>query len=347
MDEIYFRKLTTILILAVLLVLSFFLLKPLLLAVITGFILAFIFSPVYNLLNRLIKSKGITAGILCFVLLSLIILPLWFFTPTLIQESIKLYAMSQNLDLVTPLKSIFPSFFASQEFSQEVASIIHSSITTLANSLVNYFSDIILNFPAVIAQILVVFFTFFYALRDKDDITGYIKSLLPFSKEIEKKLFESTKDITFSVLYGQVVIGIIQGLILGVGFFVFGISNAFLLTILAILAGILPIIGPLFIGIPVAVLLLIGGNPVSAYGILIFSLISSQSDHFLRPLLVSKRTKLHTALVLVGMIGGFFLFGILGFVLGPLILAYLIIIVETYRNKTVPDVLIQEPDKKK
>ncbi len=347
MDENYFRKATTTAILAVLVVLSFFLLKPILLAVITGFILAFVFSPIYNMFYKITKSRGFPAAILCILLLAAIILPIWFFTPILIDESIKFYRMAQQLDIITPLKKILPSLFASSEFSNEVGSIIHSSITNLATSIMNYFSKIILDFPTIIAQILVIFFTFYYALKDKDAIINYIKSLLPFSKEVEKKLFESTRDITFSVLYGQIIIGLIQGAILGIGFFVFGVSNAFLLTILALLAGILPILGPMFVGIPVAIFLFIAGNSFSAIGILIFAVIASQSDHFLRPLIVAKRTKLHTALVLIGMIGGFLLFGLLGFILGPLILAYLIIIIEIYRSKPLPSVLIQEPDKKK
>jgi predicted PurR-regulated permease PerM len=210
----------------------------------------------------------------------------------------------------------------------------------------NYFSQLVLDLPTIIAKILVVFFTFYYALRDKEGIMSYIKSLLPFSKEVEKKLFESTKDITFSVLYGQIIIGVLQGIILAIGFFVFGVQNSLLLSLLAVLAGILPILGPLFVGIPVAIGLIIGGNSFAAIGILIFALISSQSDHIFRPLLVAKRTKLHTALVLIGMIGGFLLFGLLGFILGPLIIAYLIIIVETYRNKSLPAVLIQDPSNK-
>jgi predicted PurR-regulated permease PerM len=195
-------------------------------------------------------------------------------------------------------------------------------------------------------QIFVVFFTFFFALRDKEKITGYIKSLLPFSKEVEKRLFDSTKDITSSVLYGQLVIGLIQGIILGIGLFVFKIPNPFLLTVVAILAGILPIVGPSLVGVPVAVFLLIGGNNFAALGILIFTLLSSLSDHFLRPYMVSRKVKLHTALVLTGMIGGFFMFGILGFILGPLIIAYLIIVIEVYRNKPISSVLIQASNKK-
>ncbi len=341
MDETYFRKVTATVVIAVLVILSFFLLRPILLSIISGFILAFIFSPVYNWIYKLTKSKNFPAAIICILLLAIIILPIWFFTPMIIDESIKLYRSSQQLDLVTPLKKIFPSLFGSQEFSQEVGSIIHSFITKITNSLMNYFSQLILDFPVMVLQIFVIFFTFFYALRDKEKIIAYIKSLLPFSKEVEKKLFDSTRDITSSVLYGQVIIGTIQGIVLGIGFFIFGVSDPFLLTILAILAGILPIIGPALIGVPVAIFLLMAGNNVSAIGVLLFSLLSSIVDNFIRPFLVSKRTKLHTALVLIGMIGGFLLFGVLGFVLGPLIIAYLIIVIEVYRNKPISSVLIQ------
>jgi predicted PurR-regulated permease PerM len=335
MDETFFRRMTAVVILAILLVLSFFMLNPILLSIIVGLLLAFLFSPVYDRLHRVIKPRSIPALIICIVLLLMIILPLWFFTPTIIDESIKLYHTSQQLDLVTPLKAIFPSLFASKEFSQEVGSITQSFITKLTNSLMNYVSSILLNFPMVIMQIFIIFFVFFYALRDKDEILNYIRSLLPFSKEVEKKLFDSTRDITWSVLYGNVLVGTIQGIILGIGFFIFGAPNPFLLLIFGILVGILPVLGPSIVGIPVALILLVNGNPFSAFGILAFTLLASISDQIIRPLFVSRRTKLHNALVLTGMVGGFLLFGILGFILGPLILAYLIIIIEVYRNKSI------------
>lgn len=342
MDDAFFRKVVTTTILAILLVLSFFLLKPLLMAIIIAFILAFIFSPLYNLLYKITKSKNIPAFFICVLLIAVIILPIWFFMPSIIDESVKLYRASQQMDIVTPLKAIFPSLFGSQDFSQEVGSAIQSFITTSTNSLMNYLSSILLKIPTIILEVFVVFFTLFYTLKDKDKITGYIKSLLPFPKEIEKKLFDSTRDITFSVLYGYVVIGFIQGIILGTGLFIFGVPNAFILMILAIVAGILPLIGPSIVGVPVAIFLLIGGNPFSAWGVLLFTLIASFSDYLIRPALVARRVQLHHALVLIGMVGGFLLFGILGFILGPLIFAYLIIIIELYRNKTSPSVLLQK-----
>lgn len=345
MDENYFRKITTTVILIILAVLSFFLVKPILLSVIIGFILAFMFSPVYDLLLKLVRFKNLAASIICIILLLIVILPLWFFTPMLINESISLYHASQQLDLITPLKAIFPSLFASQEFSQEVGSITQSFITRMINSLVTYLGNILLDFPTLLLQIFVTFFIFYYAIRDKEKIISYIKSLLPFSKEVEKKLFESTRDITFSVLYGNIIVGIIQGIILGIGFFIFGVPNAFILLIVGILVGIFPVLGPSMVGIPVAVVMLLAGNTFAAWGILVFTLISSLSDHIFRPLFVSRKTQLNNAVVLVGMVGGFLFFGILGFILGPLILAYLVIILEIYRNKNIPSVLLQKGNK--
>jgi predicted PurR-regulated permease PerM len=339
MDELYFRRIITAVLLGVLVLLSFFLLKPILLSVIMGFILAFAFTPIYNKLHKLIKSKNITALLICILLIALIILPLWFLTPMLIDESIKLYLEVQKIDFVTPLKNIFPSLFASEEFSSEIGSILHSFISESANSLMNSLSKLILNFPNLFLQFIIVFFTFFFVLKDKEKLISYVKSLLPFSKDIEKKLFESSKNITSSVIYGQIIIGILQGIIAGIGFLIFQVPNALLLTLFAAVAGVIPIVGPVIIWVPVVIYLLISGNTIAAIGILIFGIFASTIDNFLKPLIVSKRTTLHPALIIVGMIGGFFLFGVLGFVLGPLIIAYLLIVLEIYRDKRSPGLL--------
>src|SRR3989339_678203 len=150
----------------------------------------------------------------------------------------------------------------------------------MANYLTNFFSQLIIDFPTLFLQFVVVIFSFFFILRDKEELADYIKSLLPFSKEVETKLFKYSKDITSSVLYGQVII--------------------------------------------------------------VFCLIASTIDNFLRPMIVSKKTHLHSSIVLIGMVGGAFLFGILGFILGPLILSYLLIILEIYRNRKTSGIFIQQ-----
>ena len=341
MDENYFRKIMTGIILIALIVLTFFLLKPILLSVIVGFILAFLLTPVYNLVYKITKSKNLSAALICVLLIALIFLPFWFLTPIFLDQSFKIYVATQQMDFVKPLKAIFPSLFSSEAFSAEIGSIVYSFATKITNSLMNSFADLILNFPTLFLQFLIVLFVFFFALRDKNEIISYTKSLLPFPKETEEKIFKRSKEITISVLYGQIIVGIILGIIVGAGFFIFNVPNALILTLLAVLAGIIPLIGTTIIWIPTAIYILIAGNFFSALGITVFGLIASSLDSFLKPIIISKRSKMHPALTLIGMIGGFFLFGILGFILGPLIFAYLIIIIEIYRNRNLPDILIQ------
>lgn len=341
MENTDFKKLMTVLILVFLIVLSFLLLKPVLLSIIIAFILAFVFTPVYDWLYKVMKSKNVSAGVVCILLLLIIILPIWFLTPIMIDQSIKFFIASQEIDFVTPLKTIFPSLFASEEFSAEIGNILSSFVTKMTNYITNSFSQLILHFPTFFLQLLVVFFTFFFVLRDKEKLVNYIKSLLPFSKDVEKKLFEYSKGITISVIYGQVVIGIVQGLVVGIGFFIFRVPNALLLTLLASLAGIFPIIGTTIIWVPVVIYLLIAASPLAAVGITIFGLLSSSLDNFLRPIIVSKRTHMHSSIILIGMIGGLFFFGVLGFILGPLILAYLLIILELYRDKKTSGIFIK------
>ena len=142
------------------------------------------------------------------------------------------------------------------EFSNEIGLAIQSFVSKTANSLMNYLSNVILNFATYYFKIIVILFTFFFFLRDREEIVNYIQSLLPFSKEVEKRLFKSSKDLTISILYGQVLLGIIEGIIAGIGFFIFGVPNALLLTILAAIAGIFPIIGTAIVWVPVAIYLI-------------------------------------------------------------------------------------------
>ncbi len=346
MEENYFKKITTSIILVILLALSFFILKPILLSIIFGILFAFILSPAHSWLLKKIHSANLSVILISIFLLLLLILPMWFLTPILIDQSLKIYFSTQQMDFVTPLKNIFPSVFASEEFSREVGSIIYSFVNRTINSFVNAISGLILNFPQIMLQLLVAFFTFYFVLRDKDKLLAYVKSLLPFSKEVEAKLFKQTKGITVSVLYGQVVVGMIQGLIAGAGFFIFSVPNYLFLTFLAVVAGIFPVVGTTIIWAPVVIYSFVTGNTLQALGVLVFGSVATFIDNILKPVFISQRTSMPTSIILIGMIGGFFLFGILGFVIGPLILAYLLIILDIYRNKRVPGLLVQEPPSK-
>lgn len=341
MDDKFFRSVMISIILIALLVLTFFLLKPLLLPILLGVILAYILNPLKLYLNKYIKNKNTSALIICLLFFLIIVIPLWFLIPLVIKQTFRIFEAFNQLDLLTPIEKIFPSLLDSDELRNQIASMITSFVSKIVSSFMSSVSNLILNLPTLSLQILVVFFVLFYLLRDSEQFVNYLRDILPFSKDIENKLFDQTKAITNSVIYGQIIIGFAQGILAGVGFFLFGVPNAILLTFLATIAGVFPIVGPTIVWIPVMIYLFIAGNTFSATGVLIFGILSSFLDNFLRPIIVSKMTKIHSSVILVGMVGGLFLFGILGIILGPLILAYVLVILELYRKKKTPGFLLQ------
>ena len=345
MDKSYWKHITSTVILAVLIILSFFLLRPILLSVITGIIMAFVFRPLYLKINKRINRKNLMASIVTIILVLLVVIPLWFLTPVLIDQSIQIFISSQGIDVITPLQNFFPSLFSSEVFSSQIGTTIEDFVTGTTSSIMTGLANLISNFPTLFLKTLIVLFTFFFVLRDNDKFTEYIQSILPFSKDVEKKLFKSSRDITSSILYGQVIIGILQGIFVGIGFFLFGVENALFLTLAACLAGIFPIIGTAIIWVPVVIFMFVGGTAIPALGVTLFGVISSFAENTVKPLFVAKRTNVHSSVILLGMVGGLFMFGILGFILGPLILSYLLIVLEIYRDKKFPGILIHPPEK--
>ncbi len=345
-DEEYFGKIMTSIILVFLIIISFLLLKPILLSIISGLLLAFIFTPIYNWLYKKTKSKNLSASIIIVLLFLVIFIPIWFLTPILIDQSFKILQATIQIDLITPLKNLFPGFFSSQQMTTQISSVLSSFTTKIADSITGSLTNVLLDFPTLSLHFLVVLFTFFFVMRDQEHFFDYIKSLLPFPKEVENKLFQYSSEITKSVLYGQVVIGIIQGILAGIGFLIFGVPNAIFLMLISILAGIFPIIGTAIIWVPVAIFMFIAGNNFAGWGVVVFGTLSSTIDNFLRPIFVSKMTKMHSAVVLISMIGGLFFFGLIGFILGPLIVAYLLIILELYRKKPLSGLITHEQQKK-
>ncbi|MFZ1970874.1 MAG: AI-2E family transporter [Candidatus Nanoarchaeia archaeon] len=335
------NKIVILVVLAVLAVLSFFILQPVLMSIIFGFVLVFICAPLYNLIHKKIKSKNLSASIITLLLLIVIVVPLIFLIPAVVNEVIKIYTFAENIDFVTPIEKLLPTMSQSGALSAEVDSILHSFITKLTTGMIDSVSNFLVDLPIILLQLTVVLFTFFFVMRDKEEIILYLKSILPFSKEVQEKLLKATGDVTVSVLYGQIVVGLITGAIAGVGFFLFGIPNALFFMILVIIAGVLPVIGAPIIWVPMVIYLLVTGNTVATLGVTIFGIASIIVENLLRPLLISKRLMINSLLALLGTIGGLLLFGVLGLLLGPLIIAYFAIFLEIYRNKKFSGLIVR------
>jgi len=342
-DEKSFNKIAIVVVLAVLVTLSFFILRPILISTVFALVLSFIFYPLYKKFLLWTKNKNLSALIICVILLAIIIIPLLFFIPLLVKQTFEVYSYMQSPTFLQSLQNTINEFFPSQELSKDFIIAINNFTSKLASSFLSGFTEILLNSPIILLHLVLILFVFFFGLRDGEKLVAYIQSLSPLSEESEKKVFKQFKDITHSVIFGQIVVGIVQGLVTGIALFIFRVPNVLVLTLLATLVGILPIIGPWLVWVPVDIYLFAVGRTTAGIGMLICGLVViSWLDNIIRPIIVSKRTKINSAGVLVSMLGGLFVFGVFGLILGPLIISYLILILESYRTKKTGSILIQK-----
>lgn len=336
--EKIFKKLIVGTAIVALVVLSLVIIWPIYLSIIAGLLLAYIFYPVYKVVLRIVKEKNIASVIIVLIILFIVFIPLWFMLPLVARQLFDAYTYSQAIDISSIVGKLLPS-----TFSVDTSSMINSFISKIVNSVFNSFSSYLLNLPNLLFQAAIILFVFFFAMRDADKLKEYVKQISPFSPSFEKSLEKQFKDITNSVLYGNIIVGFIQGIVTGIGLFIFGVPGVLILSILAIIAAIIPVIGAWLVWIPASLYLFSQGHTGAAVGLFLYgAILVSWIDNILRPYIVSRKTNISSAVVLVGMLGGLLVFGLIGFILGPLILSYLIIILDAYKDKKLTEFFASE-----
>lgn len=335
------RRISVIIIVLIVGVLAFIAVKSVLYSVIGGLILAYILNPVYRKVNQYVNHEGLSAIIVLILAIAVIAIPLWFITPLVIQQFFEIYQASQSLDVYKFLSGIFPT--ASEQFLTQVTLTLSTLISKAGASMLNFLISIFLDIPNLLVHIFLVGFVLFYALRDSDRLLGFVSGLSPFNKEKEKGLVVQFKGITDSIVYGLFIVGLVQGILAGIGLLIFGVDNALVLTILATIFSIIPILGPYIVWVPVTIFLFASGNVGLAAGYFFYNLlIVSTLDNILRSWLVSRKTSISPAIVMIGMFGGLFVFGIMGILLGPLILVYFLTFLKSYKEGNLYSLFSEE-----
>lgn len=331
-----FKRYSAILLVLILAVLSFLIIRPILLSIVGGLLLAYMFLPVYKKIFQWLKEPTTSALAVCVLVVLVIFIPLWFLIPVIIRQLFDAFNLSQSFDVAALVRQILPTL--SPQAQIDITTTLVSSIGKITTSSLTSLTNLLLDLPTVLLHAAVVIFVFFFGMRDADKLKKYLSELSPLKKEKAAELAKQFKHITNSIVYGNFIVGVVQGLASGIGFLIFGVPRALLLTFFAILAAVLPILGPWIVWIPAAIYLFSIGNTGVAIGFTIYSLIVvSTIDNFLRPYLVARKAKSSSVVVLIGMIGGLLVFGLLGILLGPLILEYIILFLEAYKNKTLAD----------
>ena len=180
-------------------------------------------------------------------------------------------------------------------------------------------------------MLFVLLYTMFFLLMDGDKLLYKILYYLPLEDHDERRILEKFTSVSRATLKGTAVIGILQGGLSGIAFAVVGIPSAiFWGTIMTVLS-IIPGIGTALIWIPAAIILAGSGAIYKAAGLAVFcAIVVGSLDNILRPALVGKDTQMHELMIFFGTMGGIFMFGVPGIIIGPIIAALFITIWDIY-----------------
>ncbi|MFA5128235.1 MAG: AI-2E family transporter [Patescibacteria group bacterium] len=302
-------------------------------------IIAGIFYPLYSFLNRKLKVPNLSTAITMMIVLAIIVVPIVLIGTLVVSQSIDMYnSLSQNSGTLKTSINAAVEWIRDNPLTAQLnidQSAITQKFTELAQSLTSFLLNSAKSFTQNSVVFLIMFFITFYSLfffiRDGEKLLKKIMYLCPLGDEQEKMLYNKFTSTTRATIKGSLIIGLIQGTLGGLMFWVSGINGAVIWGLLMVLLSSVPGIGPYFVWLPAAIIMIIIGHTWIGIGMILFgALVIGTIDNILRPMLVGKDSQMHPLLVLLSTLGGIAVFGISGFIIGPIIASLMLAFWEMY-----------------
>ncbi len=320
----------------------FLLLKPFISAIFVAALFAVMFLRPYNFFLKIFKGSAVLSAILsCLLVTFTIILPFSIMAGLMGNEIGKVaYNVTNGNSSVTQesVKNFIDKAYEVEVFnislSQLKSSVSDEEIANLAKNAVDksisFFKETSQSVVNSIIWIFVMFFTLFYFFIDGKSFVKKIMQLSPLKDEHEEMLISKFVSMVRATLKGTLIIGVIQGSIGGVSFMIAGVSSPVVWSVVMILFSIIPATGASIVLIPAAIIMFITGNIWQGIFLMTVGIVVSFLDNFLRPKLVGNDTQMHSLLVFFATLGGLSVFGLMGFIIGPIIMALAIALWEIY-----------------
>jgi predicted PurR-regulated permease PerM len=314
-------------------------LKPLLL----GALLSGLFHPLYRWITRLVGDRpSLGAGLTLLVLVVLGLGPISAFLGIVVQQALTISEqafpwLSQHLGTASSfnvhdwLVQRFPALAKYVPSQDELLQHLGTAAKTAGTFLVTFASRMTATTAAFLLNLFVMLYAMFFFFRDGHKILERIFYYTPLSDEDETRMLARFSSITRATIKGTLVIGVIQGALAGVAFWVAGIEGAALWGTIMTILSIIPGIGAALVWVPVVIILFVNGEYLTATLLAIWcAAVVGTVDNFLRPVLVGRDAKMPDLLILIGTLGGLFLFGPIGFIVGPIICGLFLTVWDIY-----------------
>ena len=328
-----------LLVTAILLYLCWRMVQPFLNVILWATVLVILFYPVHRRLVERLKKPSLAALISCVLVILIILVPVTLITLAVINElsgaveTVQAgvnYLLDPNSRLTGPILNFLNRYIdvtqlRSEEFLVERLRGVGGQ---LAGRTLGFIGGVV----GAIVQTFFVIFTMYYLFRDGENISRTVRDSLPLERQQAESVMTRTRDVIDASVYGVLTIAIIQGTLGGLAFWILGLRSAIIWAVVMTFLSMVPMLGAFIVWVPAAIYLAVTGHVTKALLLALWgTLVIGMIDNFLRPKLVGSRTRLHELFIFFSVLGGLNVFGVLGVVLGPVVLAITLSLIDVYR----------------
>lgn len=306
-------------------------------AIFWGVILAILFAPVYRWLLRKTRGRAGLASVLTLLLIVVIvILPLSLISVSLVNQAASVVEMVRSGEITVAMffdkiMAVLPQWLINmlERFHLTSLASLQDKLAEGATQVSQVVAVKAINVGLYTFEFLtslcIMLYLLFFLMRDGSALSGRIKGAVPLSRKYKQRLFTNFTTVIRATVKGNILVAIAQGALGGLAFWFLDVPAPLLWAVLMAFLSLLPAVGAALVWAPVAVYFLATGAiwqgaGLAAFGVFVIGLV----DNVLRPILVGKDTKMPDYVVLLSTVGGMALFGLNGFVIGPVVAALFI-----------------------
>ncbi|NLW35411.1 AI-2E family transporter [Syntrophorhabdus aromaticivorans] len=329
-----FYTLTLLFLLAVLGYLSYQIFRTFLSPIAWAMVLSIVFYPVFSFLLRWVKWKPLASLITLVFIIVLLLGPFSYFSYLLSQEIRSLIdaSTSGQFDPVgsilhnPKIRVIIDKVLLLLNVSQaDLEKTLVENLSHFGKSLLGSLTGGLGNVASAITDFIFMILSTFFFLEGGSEFVEGINKYIPFSKKQKDRLFKQTRDIIVSTIYGGVTVAIVQATFGGIAFSILGVPSPVLWGLAMFVTSFIPLVGTFVVWGPAAVYLFFKGALLNSIILVIIGVVAISSvDNILRPIIIRGKMQMPTLAIFFSILGGIKVFGFIGFIMGPLVLALFI-----------------------
>ena len=330
--------------------------RPFLAAIGVGVVLTVITFPLYERLRRKLGGRdGVAAALMVLLVLLLLVIPAVGLIGALGQQATDVYRwLEKEAGQGNPVQRTMTGLDAYrghpvlgrviewvrpqlEAFAADATNTVPAAMKKVIGAVTGMLTSILANVLTFILNLILslVAMGIFYARGES--LLGEVAALVPLPRERSRELISRLGMVTKAVVKGIGLTCLAQGALGGVGFWVAGLPSPLLFGVVMAFSGLIPVVGTAIVWIPGVLYLVFTGQTAWGVGLLLWcALVVSNADNVLRPLLIGGKAGMPLPLLIVGILGGLFAYGLMGLIIGPLILTVLLFVLEEY-HREFPD----------